>query len=738
VAGNRRVFEQAMRQGTNFAWDRQWEKAIAEYQRAIAELPDDATAYTALGQALVYAGRDPEALEAYQRAARLTPDDPTALARVAELQEESGDTSGAIKTWLHTADVHLRQRAVDAAIKVWQHLVELAPDTLAAHERLAKAYAGTDQSRKAVRQYLTLADILQKRGENERATAACKSALKLDPRDPDVLTALDALQHGRSIADLVANRPAVIAYTTLDSEVEEGDASANLVEMTRQKALTELAGALLEDSDIGSMELTAALMQAIDYQTRGEADAAIDSYARAINAGDAHVAAYFNLGLLYQEKLQFEEAIQQLQQVVNDSEYGLGAHFALGECWRAVGSLDKAVAHFVEVLRQLDLSTVSPEHHDVLDQSYADLSNHFSTTAKYRSVASFVNSLVEFLSGEHWEDRLFEIRQRLNRLGGDRIMSLAEVIVLPDFEKLLASMIKSQELLERGMLRSASEECLWAIGRVPEYLPLHLHLAQLFMQGNQVGMAITKYLYVADTFASRGDMNQARGLYEQVLRVAPMDLEVRQKLIALLMKHQMLERALDHQLALADAYYELAQSETSREQYQEALRLAARLPDSKSWTARILHRLGDIDLQRLDWRNAIDVYRQLKAAVPDDTRARRRLVELYLNLERHTQALAELDELIGVFRQQRQLKQAAQMLEELTSSRPDEMDLRKRAAQVSVETGNKRGAIVHLDAMGELQLQAGHIPEAVATIKAIIALGPENAEAYRQLLGQIA
>jgi Flp pilus assembly protein TadD len=51
--------------------------------------------------------------------------------------------------------------------------------------------------------------------------------------------------------------------------------------------------------------------------------------------------------------------------------------------------------------------------------------------------------------------------------------------------------------------------------------------------------------------------------------------------------------------------------------------------------------------------------------------------------------------------------------------------------------GDKGGAVRHLDAMGELQLQSGRVQEATATIKAIIALGPTNVEAYRQLLEQI-
>jgi tetratricopeptide (TPR) repeat protein len=737
VAGNRQVFEQAMRRGTNYAWDRQWNKAIVEYERAIAEFPDEAPAYAALGQALVYAGGTQKALEVYQRAARLTPDDPSALQRVAELQEQLGDTAGAVRTWLHTADIHLGQRSVDAAIRAWQHILEIAPDTIAARERLAKAFAGMDQTRKATHQYLTLAAVHQRKGESDAANAACQKALELDPRNSDVLTALEALQQGRALSEILEDRSTSVSYTAFEVDAEGEGGAASPVEMTREKALTELAGALLEDDSLGGMELTAALLQAIDLQTRGDVEAALESYERAVRAGVQHPAARFNLGLLYQETLRFEEATGQFERVIDDPEYGLGARFALGECLRALGRLDEAAVHFIEVLKQLDLSTIGPENAGELAEAYDALSRRYARTTERDAVAAFINALVEFLSGDKWEERLIKSRQQLGRLGSARVISLAEMLALPDAERILASMVRSQEYFEQGMLRSASEECLWALDRAPEYLPLHLHLARLFMQGNQVEMATEKYLKVAGTYAARGELDQSRLLYEQVLRVAPMNFDVRQKLISLLKQDNAIERALEHQLALADAYYELAQIEASREQYNEALRLASRLTDGKAWTAQILHRLGDIDLQRLDWRNAIQVYLRLKSSVPEDDKARLRLVELYFNLERRADATSELDELIGLYRRRGNLAEAREVLEGLTETHPEELELRKRAAQLSVETGNKEGAIAHLDAMGELQLQLGHVQEAVATIKAIIALGPENVDAYRQLLEQI-
>jgi tetratricopeptide (TPR) repeat protein len=737
VAGNRQVYEQAMRQGTNYAWDRQWEKAVAEYQRAISEFPKEAPAYTALGQALTHAGREAEALAVYQQAARLVPDDPLAVARVAETQERTGDLSGAIKTWLLAADLHLRRRAVNEAVEVWQHLEDVAPENAAAHERLAKAYAGMQQTRKAIHQYLTLAAIYQQRGEDERAKAACQSALRLDSRNPDVLTALEALRQGRSVGELVKDSSESVMYESLGAGSDRDDGAQSLVEMTRQKALTELANTLLEDGGFEQMDLTAALLQGIDLQSRGDVEGAITSYEKAIVGGVQNDAAYYNLGLLYQEQLQFEDAIAQFELAALNPEYSLGAHLVLGECLRALGRLDEAVGHFIEVLRELDSRTVDSEDAAELQQIYRGLANRYKTAEKRTTVATLINAMIEFLSDDHWEERLFDARNKLNRLPTDRVISLAEILSLPDAERILGAMVKSQELADAGMLRSASEECLWAIERAPDYLPLHLHLARLFRDGGQVRMAKDKYLFAADAFAARGEMDQARALYEQVLSVAPMDLEIRHKLIGLLRRNNDVEQALEHQLALADAYYELAQIEASREQYNEALRLATRLPDSQEWTARILHRLGDIDLQRLDWRSAIKVYLKLKAAVPDDEKARRRLVELYLNLERRAEAVSELDGLVALYRDRGDLAICLEVLEELTETHPDDLELHKRAAQLGVETGNKTAAITHLDAMGELQLQLGKVQEATATIKAIIALKPENIDAYRQLLNQI-
>jgi len=330
------------------------------------------------------------------------------------------------------------------------------------------------------------------------------------------------------------------------------------------------------------------------------------------------------------------------------------------------------------------------------------------------------------------------MRQSLDRISNGRVLCLAETLVIPNAETIIKSMATCREHRENGMLYAATEECFWAIQRAPSYMPLHESLAQMFLEAGEIEVATTKYLSIAETYAIRDEIDQALSFYQKALDLAPMDLYMRTKLIKLLKEHNQVEEALDQYMQLADAHYELTQVVEAQDQYDQALRLAGRSQDSKRWISRILHKLGDISLQRLDWREAIEVYQRLKKAIPADAEARAKLTELYFNLQRTQQALSELDSLVKLYQAQGAVDKALEFLEDLVAGQPNDVALRQRAARLCIESDAKDKAITHLDALGELQLQANQLREAAATIRAIIVLGPKDVGAYRQLLSQIA
>ena len=759
MVGKRSVFEEAMKRASNYAWDKQWSKAITEYKRALAEFPDDLTALVSLGMAYLESRQLKEALSAYQKASQLTPNDPLAWERVADVQERLGRLDEAAETYVAMANTYIERKAMGKAIETWLRATRLAPDHLGAHLSLAEAYARQGKARAAAGEHLALAHILQRRGQIEKAIQQCRLALELDPRSAQARATLEALRTGKRIEKVKPPPipPAIEVEEAEETEEEEG----NLVDTARQKALMELAEILFEERPVeeavadvttfvegrrareATRKLTQGqfdtiLGQAIDFQTRGSIDKAIANYSRLVEAGADQPAIHFSLGLLFQEKTQFNEAIRELSLTTKHPEYGLASHFALGECYRAQGKIEDSLEHFVQVLKIIDLQTAQRDQADDLIQLYDSLAESYRAKGDRDRATTFLDSLVDFLSGKGWQDKVMEARHRLDSMAEEGVTrSLAEILEVPGSEEVLASMAMAQEYMKRNMLPTAIEEIHRAIEMAPTYLPLHLRLAEVFVRQERLEEAIAKYMAVAEVYHTRGDDRQAIGVYKQVLKMSPMDVNVRARMIDLLVNRGEMDQALEQYMSLADDYYHLAQIDKALEKYNEALYLASRASNERTWKVQILHKIGDINLQRVDWRRATAAYEEIKALSPEDEKVRTHLFDLYQKQGQMNKALAELEELVKYYQAKGQPQKALSVLKEAIQLRPQEMSLRALLAQVYVQQGMKREAIAELDALGEMQLEAGLRDEAIQTVKQIIALEPANVEAYRQLLDHI-
>ncbi|MBI3360010.1 MAG: tetratricopeptide repeat protein, partial [Chloroflexi bacterium] len=165
-----------MRHGHSAAWDQQWDRAIAAYRKAIEEFPEDPNALSSLGLALLQAKRLDEALAMYNRAAKLAPDDPVPLEKSSDILERLGRLDDASQQYMAAAEIHLTRRDVDKAIDNWSRASRLAPGRLVAHQRLALAYERTGKTRQAVVEYMAVARIFQRNGDNEKAAQAIERA----------------------------------------------------------------------------------------------------------------------------------------------------------------------------------------------------------------------------------------------------------------------------------------------------------------------------------------------------------------------------------------------------------------------------------------------------------------------------------------------------------------------------------------------------------------------------------
>ncbi|MBN1877546.1 MAG: tetratricopeptide repeat protein [Anaerolineae bacterium] len=745
MAGNRVRFEDAIQKANDMVWAERWGDAAKEYRRALAEFPDNTSAVMGYAWALLNDNKLDEARTIYLRLIEMTPDDPGPYERVADILEKEGNEAGATEMYLKAATCYERQELPAKMVSMLEAAVRLRPHNEQAWGDLLKQYQAQRNVDKAVLAALWLSYIYHEE-HPDWAIEVCRQMQQFIPHDPLIRQTLMLLQSGRPVSKPPAIDSGVSAAKLEGLGEENGGDQGTPLDITRQRALEKLAESVFSEDKpqvqgMSQMEMDLLIGKAIDSQTRGDFAVAQEAYEQLLRAGASMPSIHFNLGLLYKEQMRFNDAIVQFQKSLADPEYVLGSHFALGGSYQALGNFNDALKHFLEAVKIVDLATVKRDQVDDLIRVYEGLAISLMSTGEPHRVEKLAEMLVDFMGQRGWEDESIKARERLDSLARQgTVLSLGELLSLPGSEDILHAIALAQEYQRRQKIYPALEEIFHIIGRAPDYLPLHHLLASLLMENGNLEASLEKYRIIARTYEIREQISQALATYQQILQISPLDIPVHQRIVDLLIRHGRIDDALDQYLAMADAYYQLAQTDRAREVYSDALRLAPRGSHDRQWEVRILHRLADLDLQRLDWQAAIKGYEEIIRIAPDDERAHLGLMRLYPRTGRPHLGMNALDKLLRRYLEKRKVDKALAVLDQLTDEDPDNIALRARAAQLYLNVGRRERALEHLDVLGELQLEAGQKDAAIKTIEAIMALDPPNKNdyilLYRQMTGK--
>jgi tetratricopeptide (TPR) repeat protein len=750
VAQDRIRYEEALNKGHSFSWDQRWPEAIAAFEVAAQELPQEPAPHAGLGMVYMELGQYQKALDSYMKAARYSKGDIIHLQPIAELQERLGLSNEAGHTYQAIGEIQLRLKKNDEAMASWLRATSLSTNALLAHQRLAAAYQRQGHTLNAVQEYLAMARILQGQGQHSRAMEVCQTALRLDPRNVEVLTAVEFLQHGQPLptpTTVAASLPTTGPLMPFEEKSRRSRGQAGTgtpVQEAQRKAQALLAEVVFSDSDddaaagngLGRFERDALISQGLDFQTRGLLDKAIGCYEQAIVGGFEHVAAHFNLGTLLLEQKRLEDAIRAFQIAIKEPTFQLASHLALGQVYQLRGRVEKALEHFITALKLADLSTVSRDRADQVKGLYDALSETLLVKGNPQQAISFMNSLLAFLDDNDWHEKVKKARARLDNLSGGQTKILGDILMAGSHH-VLESLHLGQEYARRGFYSTAIEETYRAIQLSPDYLPAHQQLADLLAQQQRREAAVTKYSVIGDTYHVRGDTDGAVFAYEQAAELAPLDLRIRGRLIELLQLQGHVDRSLEHAAAMGETYYQLAQVDKARQTYQEALKLAAQGDPAKKWRTRLLRLIADIDIQRFDWRHALSTYQELHKEDPTDQPTTLALVDLYYKVGHAAAGLRELDRFLIYLVKNGRSSQVESILTELIQQRPTDAGLVERLAGLYRQRKQLDKAIKLLDQLGEAQLNAGETAQAIKTIEKLLTLNPPNHTDYQQLLTEL-
>ncbi len=777
MTGRERRDQEALNLGHSAAWDQDWERAATYYRQAVEERPDDPNVVTSLALALFKLQVYDESLQLYIRAYKLVSQDPVPLEKAATLYEILGKPAIGADMAVRAAELYLKSGDVEKAIENWSRALGMNSEHLYAHSRLAVVYERMQRIPQAVREYIHIASLMQYAGERDKAIQSVNRALKISPNHGEAQQALAMLRDniqipkparpkgGTGPLKMPSSHPSGEASTKkLEQHAEKPGDESDPIEEARQIALANLADLFFEQSSDetegqksprGNLQAILSgtgsvltrkvdknlimlhLGQAVEYLTLGDVEPAITELKKVTDLGLDHPAAYYLLGLIQYTGGRLESALRTLKRADLHLDYALGTRLLMAEIYQKKGQFRQAAVSYLEALSLADAQVVDPQYADGLRQLYEPVIESHRQLGDEQESVQLSKTIADMLVRPQWRLHLESVRDELVPDKGGAPVPLAEVLTEASSSQVVVAMGRVKQLAREGYQRAAFEEALFALQSAPTYLPLHITLGELLVNENQVPTAITKFNVISRAYSMRGETNRAIEMLKRVIDMSPLDLDTRNSLIDQLIASNQVKEALEELIKLAEVRYSLAELNEARKTYARALQLVQKSQLEGKWRVRLLHRIADIDIQRLNWRQALTIYEQICDTNPDDVNVNARLIDLNFRLGENRQAEVCVGNFVESLNAKGRREDVVSFLEKLCEDWPQRAALKLALAGQYQLFGRTEDALRLLDEAGEILLDAGDRAGAAEVIQQIIVLNPEEADRYRLLLRKI-
>jgi tetratricopeptide (TPR) repeat protein len=407
MAANKAIYETAMKRAHDYAWANQWERALKEYSRALAEFPEDNAAKRNMAQCLFRLRRWGEALEAYQSLVNADPTDLFALNRLAEVYLALGQPDKAIDAYNKLADAYLDQHQVHEAVRALRDLSRALPKDAEVHRRLLVLNQQIGDKQAQLAEHMALSALAFEANDLDQALQHAEAASSLDPENTEVKRWLYTVR--RKIAETRG-----VSYLS-----PEADGTNKLATVIG----TGLLG-LQAQTEPEPPEVAALVQQAEEAQNAGNYRRALDLYDQAVRAGARRASVFYAAGLLNQQMGRNEAGIPYLERASQDPEFATSANYIMGQCYMALHNYPKAVWAFERALSLINFDQITANEADELIELYTATAEANLADNNIGRASSLYSNLVKIFKEHKWSHpKLSDLEQKADELYNRSIQS---------------------------------------------------------------------------------------------------------------------------------------------------------------------------------------------------------------------------------------------------------------------------------------------------------------------------
>ncbi|MEM8529806.1 MAG: tetratricopeptide repeat protein [Chloroflexota bacterium] len=548
------------------------------------------------------------ALDACLEVIRIKPDYLPIHLRMGEIYEREGHPEQALTKYQLLIDTYIARNESNRAIDVYYRLIELSPDTVNARSRLADLLKADNRPKEAAEQLAFVASSYFRMGQTNKALEEYRRGLQWSP-DSKTLHA----EYGHALLKLERYEAALGEFRRA-LELDQRD----LAGIARINATLAIMG----EQSTAIWQSLATLLDQLKEQPQQHTGVQSE-YRTTLMIADEPILHYI-LGIVQQSAgqhqsalLEFEQAAELLHQDEDPMLPTVLVHQAMADSYIALGQADAALDQLQkgQAVTQQELPPIPPE-------------NRFPFSTPLTQ-GELVRRMAEaYGASGNLEGAEQALQQAKRHLPYDRAIytKLADIYFRQG--KLNEALAQLEELAtnyeNRQDLDRAIESLEYGLKLAPSNISIGKRLAQLCLRrgyldrgveglktvaeqqrrAGQIKEAVASLQQAAEVHWTLGQQEQARGIYDQIVKIAPNDVEARQWLSfmytlagrtdeAITEKKQIVRISLqqrDYEAATAElftiialdqtdteAYYTLGDVLMRREEYEQAVRIYGRL-----------------------------------------------------------------------------------------------------------------------------------------------------------------
>jgi pilus assembly protein FimV len=349
------------------------EPAIKEYERLLEDNPNDVNTLNRIGDLWVRINRNDEAVKVFTKIAdhyskdgfflkaiaiykkinKLDPSKLDVYARLADLYAKQGLAMEAKSQYQVLADYYLKHGDPSNAVTIYRKISELDPNSINVHVKLADLYVQVGKTAEALKEYDRVGRMLLKRAMLDEAVQVFRKALKIDPRNTELVDSLVTalleakdFENARQIVETALEgnheHPKLLAMLGR-IQLGRGDAAGARTTLERAAAADPnepsvretLADLYLKQSDAErALDMMVPLTERA--LARGERHAAIEMLNRILRVDAKHIATLERLVAVYQRLNEETNVLSSMNSLAE-------AHVARGSFEEASKVLEKLI-----------------------------------------------------------------------------------------------------------------------------------------------------------------------------------------------------------------------------------------------------------------------------------------------------------------------------------------------------------------------------------------------------------